>query len=78
MVAEVEQFPPDGQFAPAAAAREKSVPIPVRDTDCVPPASSATVIAAELLPVAAGENVTLMVQFAPAARLELLAGHVLV
>jgi hypothetical protein len=33
IVAEVEQFPPEGQFAPLAAASAKSVPVPVRDTD---------------------------------------------
>ena len=77
MIAAVEQFPPDGQFPPAAAASEKSVPMPVRGTDFMPPAS-AIVTAAELLPVAAGENVTLMVQLAATDRLELLAGQVLV
>lgn len=33
IVAEVEQLPPDGQFAPVAAPREKSVPVPVSETE---------------------------------------------
>ena len=33
IVAEVEQLPPEGQFAPLAAASAKSVPAPVSDTE---------------------------------------------
>jgi len=34
IVAEVEQFPPEGQLGPLAAAREKSVAVPMSETDC--------------------------------------------
>ncbi len=70
IIAEVEQFPPEGQFAPVAAAREKSVPVPVRETDCgLPLALSAIDTLAERLPVAVGVNVTLTVQSFPIATL---------
>jgi len=53
-----------------------AVPVPVRGTDCgLPVALSATLTFAVRAPVAVGLNVTLIVQFAFAAR---LAGHVLV
>jgi hypothetical protein len=68
MVAEVEQFPPVGQFAPVLAVSEKSVPVPVRETECgLPLALSVTVTEAERVPVAEGLKVTLMMQLAPAA-----------
>ena len=79
IVAEVEQLPPEGQFAPVAAAREKSVPVPVSETVCGPPdALSVIVTEAVRLPVADGVNVTLMEQFAFTASVALLAGQVLV
>ncbi len=79
MLAEVEQFPPEGQFDPLAAASEKSVPVPVSETVCgLPDALSMIVTEAERLPVADGVNVTLMEQFAFTASVALLAGHVFV
>ena len=76
MVADVEQFAPLGQFAPLAAAIEKSVPVPTRLRLCgVPGASSATVTEAVRLPVAAGVKITLMVQLAFAANVALVAGQ---
>ena len=78
MVAEVEQFPPDGQFDPVAAASEKSVPVPVSDTLWgLLAASSVIVTDAVRAPLAVGLKVTVIMQLDPAARVELLAGHVL-
>lgn len=79
IVAEVEQLPPEGQFAPLATARAKSVPVPVSDTEWgLPDALSVIVTDAVRLPVVDGVNVTLMEQFAFTARVALLAGQVLV
>ena len=79
IVADVEQLPPEGQFVPLAAASEKSVPVPVSETVCgLPEAVSVMVTEAVRLPVADGVNVTLIEQFAFAASVALLAGHVLV
>jgi hypothetical protein len=79
IVAEVEQFPPDGQFAPVAAASEKSVPVPVREiVRGLPGALSVIVTDAVRLPVSVGIKVTLMMQFELIGRVALLAGHVLV
>lgn len=79
IVAEVEQLPPDGQFAPVAAPSEKSVPVPVREIVCgLPDALSVMVTEAVRLPVADGVNVTLIEQFAFTASVALLAGQVLV
>lgn len=79
IVAEVEQFPPAGQFAPVAAPSTKSVPVPVSETVCgVPEALSVIVTEAMRLPVADGVNVTLIEQFALTASVALLPGHVLV
>ena len=79
MVAEVEQLPPEGQLAPVAAAREKSVPVPVSETECgLPGALSVIVTEAVRLPVADGVNVTLMEQLAFTPSVALLAGHVFV
>jgi hypothetical protein len=73
------QFPPAGQFAPAAAAREKSVPVPVNETLCgLPDVLSVIVMLAARFPVAVGVKVTLIVHFAPIARFELFTGQVLV
>jgi hypothetical protein len=48
---------------------EKSVPVPESVTDCgLPEASSVTVIAPVLVPVAVGVKLTLIAQLAPAAR----------
>jgi len=64
---------------PEATPMEKSVPVPVRETDCgLSLALSVMVTAAERFPVAVGVNVKLMVQFKPAARVAGLMGHVLV
>jgi hypothetical protein len=73
------QFPTAGQFAPAAAAREKSVPVPVNETLCgLPDVLSVIVMLAARFPVAVGVKVTLIVHFVPTARFELFAGQVLV
>jgi hypothetical protein len=54
-------------------------PVPVRLTVCVPlGALSVKVKVAVQDPTAAGVNVTLIVQLAPAARVDVLAGQVLV
>ena len=59
-----------------------AVPVPLKLTVCVlpavPPALSVMVTAPVRAPVAVGLKVTLIVQFAPAARLEVLAGQLLV
>src|SRR5580704_12413158 len=74
----VVQLPPAGQFAPAAAAREKSVPVPVSETLCgLPELLSVMVMLAARFPVAVGVKVTLIVHFAPTARFELFTGQVL-
>src|SRR5580693_2250489 len=79
MVADVEQLAPAGQFAPVAAASEKSVPVPVSETFCgLPGALSVMLTLAARFPVAVGVNVTLIAHFAPTARLEVLAGQLLV
>lgn len=58
---------------------EKVTPLPVRATLCGDPAALSLIVTLALrLPVADGENVTLIVQFAPAANVLGLAGHVLV
>lgn len=57
---------------PAAAPKEKSTPIPARDRVCgLPLASSVIASEAEREPIAVGLKITLMVQFAPAATVEL-------
>lgn len=62
-----------------AAASEKSVPVPVSETLCGDPgALSVMLTLAARFPVAVGVNVTLIVHFAPTARLEALAGQLLV
>ena len=59
-----------------------TAPVPVKATVCVlpdtPPALSVTVMVPVRVPVVEGVNVTLIVQFAPPARVELLAGQLLV
>jgi hypothetical protein len=71
------QFPAAGQFAPAAAAREKSVPVPVNETLCgLPDVLSVIVMLAARFPEAVGVKVTLIVHFAPTARFELFTGQV--
>jgi len=56
-----------------------TTPVPVRDTLCgLPVALSVMLTLAVRLPVAVGLKVTLIVQFAPAARVALLAGQVFV
>jgi len=63
MVADVEQLAPAGQFAPVAAASEKSVPVPVSETLCgLPGALSVMLTLAARFPVAVGVNVTLIAQ----------------
>ena len=79
IVAEVEQLPPEGQFAPVAAPSEKSVPVPESEAVCgLPEALSVIVTEAVRLPVTDGVNVTLIEQFAFTASVAPLAGHVLV
>jgi hypothetical protein len=46
IVAEVEQFPPAGQFGPLAGARTKSIAAPARATDCRPPMALSLIVAA--------------------------------
>jgi hypothetical protein len=64
IVADVVQLPFAGQFAPVAAASEKSVPVPERATICVEDEASLSVIARlpEITPVAVGWKETLIVQ----------------
>jgi hypothetical protein len=65
IVAEVVQLPPEGQFAPLAAASEKSVPVPVSPTDCgLSTALSVNINDAVSAPVVLGVNVTLTEQVA--------------
>ena len=58
---------PKVKFAALRLTKE-AVPVPAKGTDCgLPPALSVMVIEARRLPMAAGVNVTLIVQFPPAA-----------
>jgi hypothetical protein len=66
-VADVVQFPPEGQLAPVAATSEKSVPIPLSGIACgLPWALSLIVSVPFRLPLAVGLKVTFRAQFFPA------------
>ena len=76
MMAEVVQFPPAGQLAPLAAAREKSVPLPVKVTICGLLVDSSVIVRVPgRNPVVAGAKVTLMAQLAAGTK---VAEHVFV
>jgi len=67
---------PDFTVTVAGAPTVKSQPVPVNGTVCVPdPASSVTVSVPERAPTAVGANVTLIVQFAPDAKVAGLIGQ---
>jgi hypothetical protein len=79
ITAVVEQFPPDGQFEPLAAANEKSDAAPRSEIVFWPLlALSVMLMLASRLPVPVGAKVTLNWHFAWPARLAELTGHVLV
>ena len=67
---------PDFTVTVVGAVSVKSQPVPVKGTVCgLPPALSVIVRFPERAPTAVGANVTLMLQFAPAARVAGLIGH---
>jgi hypothetical protein len=79
IIEEAAQLPPAGQFAPVAAARAKSVPVPVSETLCELLATLSVMARAAFRgPVAVGLKLTLMAQFDPATSVVGLVGHVLV